>query len=206
VVARHRSGVLSIVAFFVAAVLYAQKQDDTADTARLIEVLSLRDGSHVADIGAGSGELTILVASHVGSTGHVYSTDINPQRLVEIGRAASGVRLRNVTVVEGASAHTNLPGECCDAIFMRHVYHHVGDPPLFNASLHASLKPGGRLAVVDFAPDNGVSAQAGRRGTEVSHGVTPETVIEELRAAGFAEVEQSRWSSPGYFLIVARRP
>ena len=76
-----------------------------------------------------------------------------------------------------------------------------------NASLRASLKPGGRLAIVDFPPDNGVIAPAGRRGTEVSHGVMPETVMEELRAAGFVSVERLSWPSSGsYFLIVARRP
>ena len=116
-------------------------------------------------------------------------------------------QLQNVSVVEGASSTTNIPNDCCDAIFLRHVYHHLGDPPLMNASLRASLKPGGRVAIVDFPPDNGVSAPPGRRGTDVSHGVTPQIVIEELRAAGFVSVEQLPWSSSGgYFLVVARRP
>jgi ubiquinone/menaquinone biosynthesis C-methylase UbiE len=81
----------------------------------------------------------------------VYSTDINPERLKEIRQAVEKAGLQNVTVVEGGSARTNLPDECCDAIFMRHVYHHLGDPPGMNASLLRSLKPGGRVAVVDFA-------------------------------------------------------
>jgi ubiquinone/menaquinone biosynthesis C-methylase UbiE len=186
--------------------LSAQKQDDAADTTRLIEVLGLREGVDVADIGAGSGELTIRIARHVGSAGRVFSTDINPQRLVEIRDAVTQGQLRNVIVVEGASSQTNLPLECCDAIFMRHVYHHLGDPLLMNASLRASLKPGGRLAIVDFPPDNGVSAPAGRRGTDVSHGVMPETVMDELRTAGLVGVERLSWPSAGYFLIVARRP
>jgi predicted methyltransferase len=75
-----------------------------------------------------------------------------------------------------------------------------------NASLMESLKAGGRLAIVDFPPDDGVSAPAGRRGTEASHGVMPQTVIDELRAAGFVSVEQSPWPSKRYFLIVARGP
>ncbi len=195
---------------FVAVVAFgsapsAQKQDDAADTARLIEVLEIREGSRVADIGAGSGDLTIPIARHVTRSGHVYSTDINPQRLSEIRNAVEQAGLQNVSIIEGASARTNVPARCCDAIFMRHVYHHLGDPPLMNASLMESLKPGGRIAIVDFQPDNGVSAPAGRRGTEVSHGVMPQTVIDELRAAGFIGVEQVSWPSRGYFLIVARR-
>jgi ubiquinone/menaquinone biosynthesis C-methylase UbiE len=194
---------LTTVAIGIAS---AQEQNDAADTARLIEVLEIRAGHHVADIGAGSGDLTIPIARHVTSAGHVYSTDINPQRLSEIRAAQNRAGLANISVIEGASARTNLPAGCCDAIFMRHVYHHFGDPPLMNASLMASLQPGGRLAIVDFAPDNGVSAPPGRRGTDVSHGVMPQTVITELGEAGFELVEQLPWSSRGYFLVVARRP
>jgi ubiquinone/menaquinone biosynthesis C-methylase UbiE len=203
----HRAVLHALLALLTIAIgLGTQKQDDAADATRLIEVLELREGANVADIGAGSGELTLRFARYVGSAGRVFSTDINPQRLTEIRHAVTQERLQNVTVVEGGSSHTNIPDECCHAIFLRHVYHHLGDPPLMNASLRASLKPGGRLAIVDFPPDNGVSAPAGRRGTDVSHGVMPETVIDELRTAGFVGVEQLPWSSSGYFLIVARRP
>jgi ubiquinone/menaquinone biosynthesis C-methylase UbiE len=186
--------------------LHAQDQDDAADTARLIEVLAIREGSRVADIGAGDGVITVPIARHVGSSGHVYSTDINPQRLIEMRSAVERAQLRNVTIIEGASTQTNVPNGCCDAVFMRHVYHHFGDPPLMNASLRAALKPGGRLAVVDFAPDNRVSGPPGRRASDASHGVMPETVMEELRAAGFVGVEQLSWPSAGGFLVVATRP
>ena len=202
-----RTYVTTALALFVSCVgvLPAQKQDDAADTARLIEVLQLREGSTVADVGAGSGELTVRMAQHVGPNGKVFSTDVNPARLKEIGEAARKVGVQNVTIVEGGSARTNLPDQCCDAIFMRHVYHHFGDVAAMNSSLRASLKPGGRLAVVDFAPDSGVSAPPGRRDTNKTHGVMPGTVIEELKATGFEDVKQLPWSSPGYFLVVGVR-
>ncbi len=63
--------------------------------------------------------------------------------------------LNNVTVIEGAAAATNLPDACCDAVFLRHVYHHITEIDAFNKSLLASLKPGGRLAIIDFVPDKG---------------------------------------------------
>jgi hypothetical protein len=50
--------------------------------------------------------------------------------------------LTNVTVVEGAAAATNLPAACCDAIFMRNVYHHITQVEPFNRSLAASLEAG----------------------------------------------------------------
>ena len=184
----------------------AQRQDDAADAIRLIEVLGLSQGSLVADVGAGSGVLTVPIARHVGPRGRVYSTDINADRWEEIRDAAREASLENVVVVEGAPAETNLPEECCDAVFMRNVYHHFGDPASMNASLLRSLKPGGRLAVVDFPPDTGESAPAGQRNEGDSHGVTPATVIEELTAAGFARVRQLDWTTPGTFLVVAERP
>jgi ubiquinone/menaquinone biosynthesis C-methylase UbiE len=183
----------------------ARRQDDAADAARLVKVLQIGAGSHVADIGAGSGELTLLIAQVVDTNGRVYSTDINPKRLEEIREAVRKARLQNVTVVEGGSARTNLPDECCDAVFMRHVYHHLGDPPAMNASLLGSLKPDGRVAVVDFAPDTGSSNPPGRRDSGKAHGVTLETIIAELSAAGFVNVRQLAWPSPG-FLVVGDKP
>jgi ubiquinone/menaquinone biosynthesis C-methylase UbiE len=194
-----------LVALIAASVVAAQKQDDVADTTRLIEVLAISTGDAVADIGAGDGVLTVPMARHVGPSGRVYSTDINPQRLIEIRAAVAQAQLQNVVVVEGGSTRANIPTACCDAIFMRHVYHHFGDPALMNTNLMESLKAGGRLAVVDFPPDGGISAQAGRRGAGQYHGVMPQTVIDELRAAGFIDVAQLPWPSNGYFLVIARR-
>lgn len=184
----------------------AQRQDDAADAKRLIEILGLGAGSFVADVGAGSGVLTVPIARHVGPTGRVYSTDINPDRLEEIRDAVREASVANVVVVEGAPAETKLPEGCCDAVFMRAVYHHFSDPPAMNASLYLSLKPGGRLAVVDFPPDRGETAPPGRRTEGDSHGVTPATVINELTAAGFIRVRQLEWTTSGAFLVVAERP
>jgi predicted methyltransferase len=74
-----------------------------------------------------------------------------------------------------------------------------------NASLFHALKPGALLAVVDFAPRSGKSAAPKERSGKESHGVMPATVIEELKAAGFSDVEELSWPSPGYFFIRARR-
>jgi len=181
-------------------------QDDAEDARRLIEVLELRAGSAVADVGAGSGVLTLPMARHVGPAGRVYSTEISQERLREIREAVEAAALENVTLVEGASAAANLPEGCCDAVFMRNVYHHFGDPAAMNASLHRSLRPGGRLAVVDFTAPNGASAPPGRRSDDGAHGVEPATVIEELAAAGFVRVREVEWPGPRTFLVVAERP
>jgi ubiquinone/menaquinone biosynthesis C-methylase UbiE len=185
---------------------FAQNPNNVADAARLIEVLDLQAGATVADVGAGGGVLSVPIARHLGPSGRLYATDVNPQRLEDLRKASAAASLGNIVVIEGGSTRTNLPDGCCEAVFMRDVYHHIGDVRVMNAALLRALSPGGRLAVVDFAPPGGVSAPAGRRDHGDRHGVMPETVLDELRAAGFVAVERAAWSSPGYFLIVARRP
>jgi predicted methyltransferase len=89
---------------------------------------------------------------------------------------------------------------------MRLVYHHFGDPPAMNASLLRSLKPGGRLAVLEFRPTSKVTGAPGKRAEGDSHGAMPATIIEELTAAGFVDVKEVPWPSAPTFAVVAQRP
>jgi len=182
-----------------------QAARDAADTAKLIEVLEIRAGASVADVGAGGGVLVPPLSRHVGSAGRVYATDLNADRIADLRKLVASESLQNVTVVQGGAAQTNLPDACCDAIFMRLVYHHFGDPAAMNASLLRSLKPGGRLAVLDFMPASKVTAPPGKRGEGDAHGVMPATVIEELKSAGFVDVREIPWPEPTV-AIVGKRP
>jgi predicted methyltransferase len=209
----HRLSVLAAIVGALCSVprseLFAQAPDNAADTKRLIEILKIQPGAIVADVGAGPGELTLPMARAIGNTGRIYATDINPQRLEELRQIATSQA--NVLVIQGGSVQTNLPANCCDAIFMRHVYHHIGDPAVMNRSLLQSLKPGAQLAVIDFAPDpnapgGGITGPPGRRDTKQSHGVAPTTVADELRSAGFIHVEEVAWTQRPYFAVVGERP
>src|SRR5205807_1082756 len=93
-------------------------------------------------------------------------------------------KLGNVIVVESKEAETNLPAGCCDAIFLRRVYHHLTKPAEFDASLARSLKAGGRLAIIDFAPRAGLEPVEGVPSNRAGHGIPEKMVIEELSAAG----------------------
>ncbi len=180
-------------------------QDNAADAARLITALEIQFGSVVGEIGAGDGAMTLLMARAVGDSGRVYSNELNKERQKALGPAAEKAGFHNVTPVEGRDAETNFPDACCDAIFMRNVYHHFGDPPAMNASLLKSLKPGGRLAILDFTPPPGKETAApGKRGEDGRHGVTPPTVEQELKAAGFEIVSSD--SSNRTVFVLARRP
>lgn len=181
-------------------------QDNALDAERLTRVLELGPGKVVVELGAGAGQLTVAMARTVGPTGRVYSNEINPDRRADIAKAVAAAALTNVTIVEGVTAATNVPEGCCDAAFMRNVYHHFEDPAAMNRSLFASLKPGGRIAIIDFPPRSGAaSASPGGRASGSRHGVSAETVIEELQAAGFTIVETDRPASR-WFMVVGRKP
>ena len=183
----------------------SEARQDAADIARLVDLLQIRPGSSVADVGTAGGALSLLLSPIVGPTGRVFATDINKDRITEINAAVAKAGVKNITVVLGDANRTNLPDGCCDAIFMRLVYHHFGDPPRMNQSLWQGLKPGGRLAIVDFLPASKKSAPAGQRGSGENHGVMPATVIEELTAAGFDKVREEAWTRPPGFLVVAEK-
>ena len=183
----------------------SEAKQDAADIARLVDLLQISSGSVVADVGTAGGALSLLLSPIVGPTGRVFATDINKDRIADINAAVGKAGVKNITVVLGDANRTNLPDGCCDAIFMRHVYHHFGDPPRMNQSLWQGLKPGGRLAIADFLPDSKKSAPAGQRGSGENHGVMPATVIEELTAAGFDKVREEAWARPRGFLVVAEK-
>jgi ubiquinone/menaquinone biosynthesis C-methylase UbiE len=171
---------------------------DGREMPRLRQVLALEPGKVVADVGAGKGELTIALAREVGSTGRVYSTEIDAARLKKLHAA----KLDNVTVVEARGDDTGLPPNCCDAIVLRRVYHHLTEPASVNASLLQALRPGGVLAVIDFPPHF-----FWRRG---SLGVPAEAVVTEVTATGFERVRLiDDWPGRGplqSFCAVFRKP
>ena len=150
---------------------------DGREMPRLREVLTLETGRVVADVGAGEGGLTLALAREVGSNGRVFSTEIDAARLQLLRKAVVATKLDNVTVVEASVSETGLPPNCCDAIVLRRVYHHLTDPSGVNAGLLRSLRPGGVLAVIDFPPPFFFS-----RG---SFGVPAKTVISEVTSSGF---------------------
>jgi ubiquinone/menaquinone biosynthesis C-methylase UbiE len=178
-------------------------RSDGTEMSRIRQVLALETGKVVADVGAGKGELTFALASEVGSKGRVFSTEIDPARLQRLREAATGARLDNVTVVEAHSGETGLPPNCCDAIVLRRVYHHLTDPSKINASLLRSLRPGGVLAVIDFPPPFFLGR--GRFGV-------PATIVEsEVTDGGFERLRViDDWPGRGplgsYCILFRKRP
>lgn len=202
-------GVLLLLAGLVAwGALQLRGRSD--DPQRLAAALGLNPGMTAAEIGAGDGSLSVEIARILGPSGRLYSTELDKDRLADIREAADRAGLKNVTVVEAGVDRTNLPEQCCDAIFMRAVYHHFTAPDAITRDLHRVLRPGGRLAIIDFKPPWWLTLFEGRpagvRENRGGHGMPPEVLAREVMQADFAlEQVTERWSG-SYYLALFRRP
>ncbi|MDZ7659762.1 MAG: methyltransferase domain-containing protein [Fodinibius sp.] len=181
----------------------AQAPGNQSDVDWLIEVLEIESGSTVADIGAGDGDQTRAIAQHIGSEGTIYSTELGKESVEELKQSVANTDLSNITVLEGHPERTNLPEQCCEALFLRRVYHHITNPDAFNSSLFASLKPGGRLAIIDFKPRES-EAEPGGRASGSQHGVTAKTVIEELKHAGFSLISSEEGTGRDIYVVMQK--
>ena len=185
-----------------------ERRQAESDLPHLVEALDLRPGMTVADVGSGGGAVTVVLGKW-NTSGRVFATDITERGLRLTREYAKKEGLTNVTVIEGAAGATNLPDACCDAIFMRDVYHHITEVDSFNRSLMASLKPGGRLAIIDFRPDKGSKLPAGVPANREGHGVPIPVVEAELKAAGFTHVKTvDKWPPDDknpLFLVLFRK-
>jgi ubiquinone/menaquinone biosynthesis C-methylase UbiE len=184
---------------------FGQDEDDAVDAKRLVDALEVRRGQTVCELGVGNGALSISMARTVGESGHVYANELNKERLRDTQRAVESAKLTNVTLVEGDEARTNLPDQMCDALFMRNVYHHFAEPPTMNASIRQALKPGGRVAVIDFPPRGTEAEKPQDRDQDGTHGVSAAAVASELKAAQFEVLSSDTRGKTG-FIVVARKP
>ena len=194
--------ILGFVVLLAPTIACAQSQ---AEIDRLAEVLQLHEGAAVAEIGAGSGTFTVGIARRIGPAGQMYSTELDKSRLRDIRQAVSTAGLANVTVVEAGAEETRLPAACCDVVFMRDVYHHFTKPDVMVASLLATVRPGGLLAIIDFPPRGANRTGASRERGE--HGITPAALQREVTSGGFELVRQEDdWPGNDNYLLLFRRP
>jgi tRNA A58 N-methylase Trm61 len=182
------------------AVLILVNQGGETEIELLTGLLDIQPGDTVADVGAGDGWLSVEVARVIGDDGHVFATELSARRRDDIRESVAVAGLGNVTVVEAGEHETNLPPGCCDAIFLRRVYHHLTDPAAYSASLYDSLKPGGRLAIVELE-FNGIL----RPLRPWPHWADDEQVVAEVTAAGLTHLTTADWPIAAHYAAVFRK-
>ena len=158
----------------------------------ILDALRLERTSRVADIGAGTGYFSVRIAKRVPE-GKIFAADIEPDMVRYLGERAQREHLSNLIAVQALADTANLP-EPVDVVLVVDTYHHIDDRTRYFAALKSSLRPAGRLAVVDFKADSPT-------GPPVQHRVSPQKVTEELTAAGYVLVETLEFLPRQYCLI-----
>lgn len=163
---------------------------------RVMDILGIKEGSTVADIGAGSGFFTVLAARRVGSSGLVYAVDINRSYLDYIEKRAKREGLTNTRIVLGDDDDPLLPDKGVDAVLLLKTYHEVAQPIRLLQRTRESMRPAALLGIID------------RKGKGDDHGIDPDIVIREAERAGFAIVGQYDFvksDDVDYFLLFRAR-
>jgi predicted methyltransferase len=128
----------------------AESREVYARRDAIVGALRLRPEMAIADVGAGTGLFTRLIAEKVGPRGRVYAVDISPAFLEHIAETCRERGLAQVQTVRGTQAETKLLPASVDLAFLCDAYHHLEQHEAVLASIHRALRPGGRLVVVEF--------------------------------------------------------
>jgi ubiquinone/menaquinone biosynthesis C-methylase UbiE len=123
-------------------------------TSVLLDELRLERGMVVADVGAGSGYLTRRIAPRVAPGGRVLAQDVQPEMIALLAKAAKDSALANIDTVQGTVMDTRLPAGSVDLAIMVDVYHELEYPFEVMESIVRALKPGGRVAFVEYRAED----------------------------------------------------
>jgi ubiquinone/menaquinone biosynthesis C-methylase UbiE len=158
------------------------------------DALGVGEASFVADLGAGSGWFTIQLARRVGPNGLVLAEDIQHPMIQAIKIRVDRIGLKNVTTVLGTPNDPRLPVPV-DAVLIVDAYHEMEQPVALLRNVSISLKPTGRIGIVDFTKDGGGPGPA------MEDRVDPEDVIRDAQAAGLVLRSRENFLKYQYMLV-----
>ncbi|MBM3341223.1 MAG: methyltransferase domain-containing protein [Betaproteobacteria bacterium] len=168
------------------------KRDAWQKPAEVIQALQLKPDAVVADISAGTGYFATKFARAVPA-GRVFAVDAEPDMVKYLGERAKRENLPNLSAVAAGANDPRIP-EKTDLIILVNTYHHIDKREHYFRALQNALKPGGRVAVVDFtleAPE----------GPPPKMRIAPERVKKEMQAAGYALTQEHGFLPRQYFLV-----
>ena len=169
-----------------------QDRDKKLQVERVMDILGIKEGAHVADIGAGSGWFTVRAAKRVGNTGTVYAVDINPESIAYINKRIQREEISNVHTILSTEDDPKLPQSSVDSILLLKTYHEVAHPVLLLEKLQRSLRSGAKIGIID------------RNGKGDDHGISRDVVIKEAAQAGYQLQDQYdfvKGDKQDYFLV-----
>ncbi len=172
------------------------KRAERLQIERVMDLLQLKEGTSVADIGAGSGWFTVRAARRVGSAGAVYAVEINQDYLKHIAARAAQEKLPNIRPVLGREDDPLLPPASVDAVLLLKTYHEIAQPVRLLRNLRPALRKGALVGIID------------RNGKGDDHGLDVGVVLKEFERAGYERVAQYDFVKPDkmdYFLIFRAR-
>jgi len=134
--------------------LLRETREDEEHVTQLLDNLGLEEGMAVCDLGCGNGYHALRIARRIGPEGTVYGVDVQPQMLSMLRRRAEREGLDNIERIVGTVADPRLEPDTCDLVLLVDVYHELSYPEQMLASIRASLRPGGRVALVEFRAED----------------------------------------------------
>jgi len=176
-------------------ILEDPSRDGWQKPTQVVEALGLRPGQDVADIGAGTGYFSVRFAEAVGPGGKVFAVDIDQGLIDHLNERAKDAGLSNLQAVLAGPNDPLLSEKSLDVVFVCDVIHHVQDRQGYFAKLSGALRPGGRLAIVDFYK------RETPVGPPVAMKIAREDLISELGEAGFVLAQEFDFLPHQYFLV-----
>ncbi len=166
--------------------------------AKIVTACKLKPGMVVADVGAGTGLFTRLLAPAVEPKGKVLAVDISQKFLDHVSKSCKDAKIANVETIKCSETSTELPANSVDLAFISDTYHHFEYPQRTMKSIHDALRTGGRLVVIDFHRIEGKSSDwilgHVRAGKEV--------VIQEIEEMGFKKVHDEKELLKENYMII----
>ena len=162
----------------------------------VVAALGLEPGATVADVGAGTGYFTFRIAEQVGPAGRVFAVDLQQEMLDALKERAAQTGAANVIPVLSGPVETGLDAASVDLVFAANVVHEYRDLGEALSEFSRVLKPGGRLAVVDWKPEQTPA------GPPLDHRLSPERILAAARAAGFSTADRLDLLPYHYFLFL----
>jgi SAM-dependent methyltransferase len=197
--AQSRSSKPKLFAPLDLGLLEGPDRDQWQKPEQIMDALLIAEGSKVAEIGAAGGWFTVRLARRVGPNGKVYAEDIQSEMLEVIKRRVQHENLTNVERVLGTAKDPRLPNGL-DAVLIVEVFSEMDDPIELLKKVARSLKPQGRVGIVDFTPGGGGPGPA------PEERVSPEVEIRTAEAAGLQLIKREEVPPFMFLLVFGRRP